>query len=70
MSFVTVPVEPTEAMIEAYSQALRRHIEAMSVDERKVWRRKMGGCKVKTREKAIVRYRAMIAAASKSVETI
>lgn len=64
---VLAPLEPTEAMLSAYSGALKAHIEAVPEADRK-WRKRRtfaggpAGYKIPPDEKARCRYRAMIAA--------
>ena len=66
---VTVPVQPTQAMLRAYKTALKRHIDSMPDDLRIArWGRPMrrGGRSVwniPESEKALVRYQAMLEAA-------
>lgn len=63
--FVLVPVQPTREMIGACRQALKRHIESFPESERYGrWGAHTGdhGFKIPAHEKAIVRWRAMVAA--------
>lgn len=66
--FVLVPLEPTEAMADAYQSALKAYIESVPEAERK-WRQRKtsggiwSGYRLAPREKMLCRWRAMVAAA-------
>lgn len=68
VDWVLVPREPTEKMLAAYNSAIKAYIEETPKADRFKWRQhkdKRGlfrGYWISTPEKALVRYRAMIAA--------
>lgn len=67
MTYALVPLEPTEEQLIAYRQALSRYIRSIPVEERdRRWIKKQYGFKIPEKEKAAVRYRAMILAAPAS----
>lgn len=63
---VTVPRVPTEGMLKACKGALKPHCDAMPEAEKLKAMGRTGGYLVNWRDKAIVRYQAMIAAAETS----
>ncbi len=60
--FVLMPVIPTPEMLLAYRRALRNHIISIPFEQRTSRKRKDGGSKIPDREKAMIRYQAMITA--------
>lgn len=62
MKFVLVPEEPTEEMLIAAAGALKAYIKSLTPEQRKALNITRTGYRITPRLKAIVRYKAMLAA--------